>query len=240
VERAGRRIELTTKEFCLLEYLMRNAGRHITRAMIIERVSNLSFDTGTNVVDVYVNYLRRKVDDGYGKHLIHTIRGVVTNLVLARKAGQPTDRAWNHEAARHGKSRGTGGMRISPTGLRSVSRVEPAPDHSLLLAGVGPPPDPTAEQYGEIVSQALCQAEKVSSLARAIRKLFDAGQVGDRGEVLELRTAVADAVGDLLPIAESARVQVCYLPGPACPVWFDVAAPGIISSDWLCAWLGWQ
>src|SRR5580704_8993527 len=76
VERAGRRIELTSKEFCLLEYLMRNAGRRITRAMIIEHVWNLSFDTCTNVVDVYVNYLRRKVDDGYGKHLIHTIRGV--------------------------------------------------------------------------------------------------------------------------------------------------------------------
>jgi two-component system copper resistance phosphate regulon response regulator CusR len=57
VERAGRRIELTGKEFALLEYLMRNAGRRITRAMIIEHVWNLSFDTCTNVVDVYVNYL---------------------------------------------------------------------------------------------------------------------------------------------------------------------------------------
>jgi two-component system copper resistance phosphate regulon response regulator CusR len=54
VERAGRRIELTSKEFALLEYLMRNAGRRITRAMIIEHVWNLSFDTCTNVVDVYI------------------------------------------------------------------------------------------------------------------------------------------------------------------------------------------
>ena len=76
VERGGRRIDLTSKEFALLEYLMRNAGRRITRAMIIEHVWNLSFDTGTNVVDVYVAYLRRKVDDGAGKRLIHTIRGV--------------------------------------------------------------------------------------------------------------------------------------------------------------------
>ncbi len=75
-ERAGRRIELTSKEFGLLEYLMRNAGRRITRAMIIEHVWNLSFDTCTNVVDVYINYLRRKVDDGFGKRLIHTVRGV--------------------------------------------------------------------------------------------------------------------------------------------------------------------
>jgi two-component system copper resistance phosphate regulon response regulator CusR len=57
VERAGRRIELTSKEFSLLEYLMRNAGRRITRAMIIEHVWNLAFDTTTNVVDVYINFL---------------------------------------------------------------------------------------------------------------------------------------------------------------------------------------
>jgi DNA-binding response OmpR family regulator len=92
VERAGRRIDLTSKEFCLLEYLMCNAGRRITRAMIIEHVWNPSFVTCTNVVDVYVNYLRRKVDHGYGKHLIHTIRGVGYELSLcssAESAGWP-------------------------------------------------------------------------------------------------------------------------------------------------------
>lgn len=76
VERAGRHIELTTKEFALLEYLMRNAGRRLTRAMIIEHVWNLNFDSTTNVVDVYINYLRRKVDDGFAPSLIHTVRGV--------------------------------------------------------------------------------------------------------------------------------------------------------------------
>jgi len=76
VERAGRRIELTTKEFTLLEYLMRNAGRRLTRAMIIEHVWNLTFDSTTNVVDVYINYLRRKVDDGFSPSLIQTVRGV--------------------------------------------------------------------------------------------------------------------------------------------------------------------
>jgi len=55
VERAGRRIDLTTKEFALLDYLMRNAGRKVTRSMIIEHVWNLTFDTTTNVVDVYIN-----------------------------------------------------------------------------------------------------------------------------------------------------------------------------------------
>ena len=76
VERSGRRIDLTTKEFALLEYLMRNAGRRLTRAMIIEHVWNLTFDSTTNVVDVYINYLRRKVDDGFSPPLIHTVRGV--------------------------------------------------------------------------------------------------------------------------------------------------------------------
>jgi DNA-binding response OmpR family regulator len=76
VHRAGRRIELTAKEFALLEYLMRNAGRRITRSMIIEHVWNLNFDTSTNVVDVYINYLRKKLDEDASCRLIHTIRGV--------------------------------------------------------------------------------------------------------------------------------------------------------------------
>lgn len=76
VERQGRRIELTSKEFALLEYLMRNAGRRITRSMIIEHVWNLTFDTATNVVDVYINYLRKKIDEEFETKLIHTIRGV--------------------------------------------------------------------------------------------------------------------------------------------------------------------
>jgi two-component system copper resistance phosphate regulon response regulator CusR len=76
VERAGRRIELTTKEYSLLEFLMRNTGRRVTRSMIIEHVWNLTFDTTTNVVDVYINYLRRKIDDGHTMKLIHTARGV--------------------------------------------------------------------------------------------------------------------------------------------------------------------
>jgi two-component system copper resistance phosphate regulon response regulator CusR len=76
VKRSGKNIDLTSKEFALLEYLLRNAGRRVTRNMIIEHVWNLSFDTSTNIVDVYVNYLRRKVDDGFTPRLIHTVRGV--------------------------------------------------------------------------------------------------------------------------------------------------------------------
>ena len=75
VRRAGRRIDLTPREFALLEYLMRNAGRCVTRAMIIEHVWNYSFDTMTNVLEVYVNYLRKKIDEGFERKLIHTVRG---------------------------------------------------------------------------------------------------------------------------------------------------------------------
>jgi two-component system copper resistance phosphate regulon response regulator CusR len=75
VTRAGHRIDLTSKEYALLEYFMRNTGRVLTRAMIAEHVWNLDFDTFTNVIDVYVNYLRNKVDRGHARKLIHTIRG---------------------------------------------------------------------------------------------------------------------------------------------------------------------
>jgi DNA-binding response OmpR family regulator len=76
VFRAGRAIELTPKEFALLEFLMLNTSEPVSRPQIIQRVWNLSFDTMTNVVDVYIHYLRRKVDTPSDKKLIHTVRGV--------------------------------------------------------------------------------------------------------------------------------------------------------------------
>jgi two-component system copper resistance phosphate regulon response regulator CusR len=76
VHRGGRPIELTPKEFALLEYFMRNPGRRVTRNMIIEHVWKLAPDTMTNVVDVYVNYLRKKIDEGAKIKLIRTVRGV--------------------------------------------------------------------------------------------------------------------------------------------------------------------
>ena len=89
VERGGRRIDLTSKEFALLEYMMRNVGRRVTRAMIIEHVWNLSFDTSTNIVDVYVNYLRRKMDKDFSSPLIHTVRGVGYELSNRPPAQSP-------------------------------------------------------------------------------------------------------------------------------------------------------
>ena len=74
--RGSQKIDLTAKEFALLDYFMRNPGRVLTRTMIIEHVWDYDFDTGTNVVDVYVNYLRKKIDSDREPTLIHTIRGV--------------------------------------------------------------------------------------------------------------------------------------------------------------------
>jgi DNA-binding response OmpR family regulator len=76
VTRAGRKIELSSKEFALLEFLMRNAGSPVTRTMIIEHVWDIRFDSLTNVVDVYINYLRNKLDKGFSPALIRTVRGV--------------------------------------------------------------------------------------------------------------------------------------------------------------------
>jgi heavy metal response regulator len=76
VFRGGQPIDLTSKEFSLLEYLMRNKERVVTRTMISEHVWDHNFDTSTNVIDVYVNYLRKKIDLGCQSRLIHTVRGV--------------------------------------------------------------------------------------------------------------------------------------------------------------------
>jgi two-component system copper resistance phosphate regulon response regulator CusR len=76
VRRAGKRIELTSKEYSLLEYLAANAGRVLSRTMIIEHVWDESFEGLTNIVDVYVRHLRSKVDVSHEKKLIRTVRGV--------------------------------------------------------------------------------------------------------------------------------------------------------------------
>lgn len=76
VSRGTHNIDLSPKEFSLLEFLMRNEGQPVSRSTIVEKVWKLNFDTMTNVVDVYINYLRRKVDNGYDRALIRTVRGV--------------------------------------------------------------------------------------------------------------------------------------------------------------------
>ncbi len=76
VRRGDKRIELTPKEFALLELLLRHAGEVVSRTFIAERVWDMNFDSGTNVVDVHIRRLRAKVDDAFAPKLIHTVRGV--------------------------------------------------------------------------------------------------------------------------------------------------------------------
>jgi DNA-binding response OmpR family regulator len=76
VKRAGDRIELTPKEYTVLEYLMRHAGRVMSRTLITEYAWDYHFDPGTNIVDVVINRLRKKVDSGHPQKLVHTVRGV--------------------------------------------------------------------------------------------------------------------------------------------------------------------
>lgn len=73
--RGGRQIDLSNREYSLLEYLLRNAGQVVTRTMIANHVWDLNFDTDTNIVEVYVAYLRKKIDEDFDVHLIRTIRG---------------------------------------------------------------------------------------------------------------------------------------------------------------------
>jgi heavy metal response regulator len=76
VTRAGKRIDLTAKEFALLEFFLRQPGRVLSRALIAQHVWGVDFDTFTNVIDVYVNYLRKKIDADFEPKLLHTVRGV--------------------------------------------------------------------------------------------------------------------------------------------------------------------
>ena len=75
VSRGGVEIHLSAKEYALLEYLMYNQGRVLSREMIEDHIWNFDYEGGTNVVDVYISYLRKKVDDGHDIKLIHTVRG---------------------------------------------------------------------------------------------------------------------------------------------------------------------
>jgi two-component system copper resistance phosphate regulon response regulator CusR len=76
VKRSGKQIDLTAKEFGLLEYLLKNKNRVISRTEIAEKVWDIHFDTGTNVIDVYVNFLRKKIDKDFAPKIIHTMVGM--------------------------------------------------------------------------------------------------------------------------------------------------------------------
>lgn len=76
VKRDGRRVELSAKEYSLLEYLLLNSGRILSRSMIVEKIWDQSFEGLTNIVDVYIGHLRRKIDEGHDIKLIRTVRGL--------------------------------------------------------------------------------------------------------------------------------------------------------------------
>jgi len=84
VTRAGKRIDLTAKEFALLEYLLRRQGQVLSRSVIAQHVWGVDYDTFTNVIDVYINYLRKKIDSEFTIKLLHTVRG--TGYVLKAEA----------------------------------------------------------------------------------------------------------------------------------------------------------
>src|SRR5712692_2816142 len=86
VTRAGESIDLAPKEFGILEYMMRNKGRPLSRTMIVEHVWDMDYDGLTNIVDVYIRHLRSKIDDGFSNRLIHNVRGIGYMLELPEKA----------------------------------------------------------------------------------------------------------------------------------------------------------
>jgi DNA-binding response OmpR family regulator len=87
VTRGDKRIDLTAKEFALLEYLLRRQGQVLSRSVIAQHVWGVGYDTFTNVIDVYVNYLRKKIDSGFAIKLLHTVRGA--GYVLKAETPEP-------------------------------------------------------------------------------------------------------------------------------------------------------
>ena len=87
--RPGREnVELAPKEFSILEYLMRNRGRPLSRTMIVEHVWDMDYDGLTNIVDVYIRHLRSKIDDKWPEKMIQTVRGIGYMLDIPDKAGE--------------------------------------------------------------------------------------------------------------------------------------------------------
>lgn len=88
VTRANENIELAPKEFSILEYLMRNRGRPLSRTMIVEHVWDMDYDGLTNIVDVYIRHLRSKIDDKFSVKMIHTVRGIGYMLDAPEKGAE--------------------------------------------------------------------------------------------------------------------------------------------------------
>jgi DNA-binding response OmpR family regulator/flagellar motor protein MotB len=169
VERAGLRIELTAKEFSLLEYLMRHAGRNVTRSMIIEHVWNLTFDTTTNVVDVYINYASAQVDQRKVGRLALAIQVAFQELGVFpdSNAKVPLNLA-------------------EPMPFDTVQAIENA-KHNTELGRVSSPPLDTLTASSEEANLTTLQAELQQALQREIKMHTVALHRETEGLVISLR-----------------------------------------------------
>jgi flagellar motor switch protein FliM len=205
VERAGKRIDLTAKEFALLEYLMRNVGRRISRAMIIEHVWNINFATDTNVVDVYVNYL----------NVVFQAALVSAEHLTYREFLQPVpDNTY------------VASCRLEPAGVNALLQVDLSVAFSLvdvLLGGEGTGAGPE-RGLSEIEEQIL------ESVVRIIcRELQRAWQALSLEFVFEQRQPTAQ-VRRLMP-AEEKVLSLCFeITLPAARGNFNLAVPAVVSN----------
>jgi DNA-binding response OmpR family regulator/outer membrane protein OmpA-like peptidoglycan-associated protein len=169
VERAGLKIELTAKEFLLLEYLMRNAGRDVTRSMIIEHVWNLTFDTTTNVVDVYINYASAQVDQRKVGRLALAIQVAFQELGVFpdSNAKVPLSLA-------------------EPMPFDTVQAIENA-KHNTELGRVSSPPLDSLAASSEEANLTTLQAELQQALQREIKMHTVALHRETEGLVISLR-----------------------------------------------------
>jgi DNA-binding response OmpR family regulator len=118
VVRSGKRIELSAREYALVEYLIQHKGRCVPRTTLLRQVWNMPEQSGTNVVEVYVNYLRRKLDQGFNRPLIHTVRGegyVIRELNSSLSASQGS-----HSIA-DVRWRGAAGRRVYPSAAECIA-----------------------------------------------------------------------------------------------------------------------
>lgn len=169
VERAGLKIDLTAKEFSLLEYLMRNAGREVTRPMIIEHVWNLTFDTTTNVVDVYINYASAQVDQRKVGRLALAIQVAFQELGVFPTSNTrvPLDIS-------------------EPMPLSTVQAIENA-KHNTELGRVSSPPEDMLSAVSEEANLTTLQAELQEALRHEIRMHTVALHRESEGLVISLR-----------------------------------------------------
>jgi DNA-binding response OmpR family regulator/flagellar motor protein MotB len=169
VERGGRRIELTAKEFCLLEYLMLNSGRRVTRSMIIEHVWNLTFDTTTNVVDVYINYASAQVDQRKVGKLALAIQVAFQELGVfpASTTQIPIDTS-------------------EPMPFSPVQAIENA-KHNTELGRVSSPPEDALRAASEQANLATLQTELQQALQHEIAQHTVALHRETEGLVISLR-----------------------------------------------------